>query len=286
MTHPVKGIDHCFVLVDDLSAAAAQYASLGFTLSPRGLHSESKGSANYTIMFPDDYLELLGLLKPTEANAARQQNLTVQGQGLHAIACRIDSAEGAAQDLDLLGIATHGLGNFERPVSLPDGSTGVAAFSTVAFAPDEVPLGMVFMCQHKTRETVWLPELLTHANTACGLGAFFAMSDEPEQDAAKFARLWAAGQARTDEGGVSVDTGQNSAPLLVKSPAAMALRFPGLDLSATAKSAFAGVQIKVRAMTALSNCLAEANIPAVQTRYGVAVRPEYAAGAIIEFVEK
>ncbi|MFD2856181.1 VOC family protein [Seohaeicola zhoushanensis] len=60
MTHPVKGIDHCFALVDDLDDAAAQYGALGFTLSPRGMHSAAKGTANHTIMFPEDYFELLG----------------------------------------------------------------------------------------------------------------------------------------------------------------------------------------------------------------------------------
>ena len=78
MSHPVKGVDHCFVLVDDLDKAAAQYRALGFTLSPRGLHSEAKGSANYTIMFPDDYFELLGLLTETPLNAARRKTLALQ----------------------------------------------------------------------------------------------------------------------------------------------------------------------------------------------------------------
>lgn len=286
MSHPVKGIDHCFILVNDLDAAAAQYASLGFNLSPRGLHSETKGSANHTIMFPDDYLELLGLLKPTEANAARRRALIDQGQGLHAIACRIDSAEDAARELEALGIATHGLGSFERPVPFPNGSTGVAAFSTIAFTPDEVPFGTVFMCQHKTRETVWIDELLTHPNTACGLGAFFSISDQPEQDGKRLARLWAAGKMYSEEEAIRIETGPNSAPLFIYERDAMAARFPGIDLGSIAKGAFAGVQILVEDSAALRGVLDASGVPVVRSDQGLIVPPEFAAGAIIEFVEK
>ena len=85
MSHPVKGIDHCFALVQDLDLAARQYAALGFTLSPRGLHSEAKGSANYTIMFPDDYFELLGLLRETPGNASRRESLATMGRIMHQL---------------------------------------------------------------------------------------------------------------------------------------------------------------------------------------------------------
>lgn len=284
MTHPVKGIDHCFALVNDLDGAASQYEALGFTLSPRGLHSESKGTANYTIMFPEDYFELLGVLKPTELNAGRREMLAEQGQGLHAIACRIDDAEAAAKALGEIGIATEGLGSFSRPVPLPDGSEGVAAFSTVAFTRDEVPRGMVFMCQHKTRETVWLPELLTHANTACGLGAVLTVSDDPAGDAAGFARLWAAGAVSEAEGIFTVATGENSAPLLVMPPEKMAALYPGIDLAATPSGAFTAMRVLVSDPDAAAACLDKTGVAAVKTASGLAVGPTDAAGVIVEFV--
>ena len=284
MTHPVKGIDHCFALVDDLDAAAAQYAALGFTLSPRGMHSASKGTANYTIMFPEDYFELLGVLVPTELNANRREMLARMGQGLHAVACRIDDAEAAATALGALGIATQGLGSFSRPVPLPDGSEGIAAFSTVAFTPDETPRGMVFMCQHKTRDTVWLPELLGHANTACGLGAVLTVSDAPAADAAAFARLWAAGEVLGTDAGFTVITGPDSAPLLVMAPEAMAALYPGIDLAETPTGAFTALRIEVSDIAAAAACLDAAGIAAVTTATGLAVPPAHAAGVIVEFV--
>jgi len=284
MPHPVLGIDHCFVLVRDLDAAAAQYAALGFTLSPRGLHSAAKGTANYTIMFPDDYLELLGVLTPTEGNAPRRAMLDRCGPGLHAIACRIGTAEGAARELADLRIATENLGSFERPVPLPGGGEGIAAFSTVAFAPDEVPLGMVFMCQHKTPETVWLPELLEHPNTACGLDAILALSADPGADAARFARLWAEGEVDIRGGAHCVRTGAGSAPLILMDRDGMAAAYPGADLDATTRGAFTAVRVKVRDLRKAAACLEGAGLNAIVTGHGLAVPPQRAAGTIVEFV--
>ncbi|WP_028955064.1 VOC family protein [Sulfitobacter sp. 20_GPM-1509m] len=284
MSHPVKGIDHCFALVQDLDKAAEQYAALGFTLSPRGLHSEAKGSANYTIMFPDDYFELLGLLRATPLNAARGKALEDQGQGLHAIACRIGTAEAAASQLAELGIGTHGLGSFERPVPLPDGGSAVAAFSTVVFDPAEVPFGSVFMCQHKTPETVWLPELLTHSNTACGLDAILALSEDPDADGKRFARLWADGATRASGGGVAVSTGANSAPLVLLQREEMQALYPDVDLSLTPKGAFTALRIKVSDMNAARQCLKDADITPITTLTGLAVAPQHASGVIVEFV--
>ena len=284
MTHPVKGIDHCFALVKDLDKAAKQYEALGFTLSPRGEHSAAKGTANYTIMFPEDYFELLGILQPTELNASRREILETQGEGLHAIACRIGDAEEAAKELEALGLATMGLGSFSRPVPLPDGSEGIAAFSTVSFTPADTPLGVVFMCQHKTRETVWLPELLEHANTACGLGAILALSDTPAETGADFAKLWAAGTGTPVEGGCEVTTGPASAPLILLTPEAMAAAYPGADLSATAQGAFTVLRVKVSDMDAAALCLSKAGITPLQTAAGLAAAPEYASGVIVEFV--
>lgn len=284
MSHPVKGVDHCFVLVNDLDQAAEQYEALGFNLSPRGLHSEAKGSANYTIMFPEDYFELLGLLRPTPGNAERGKALAEQGQGLHAVACRIDTAEGAASDLAELGLGTHGLGSFERPVPLPDGGTGTAAFSTVMFDADIVPLGSVFMCQHKTPETVWIPELLVHPNTACGLGAILAISDDAKKDADGFARLWAEGSVSEEDDIYTVDTGSDSAPLMVMSEAKMAELYPSIDLAQTPRGAFTGLRVKVSDMAAARACMASASIPVTTTESGFTVAPEYTSGVILEFI--
>ncbi|WP_245723317.1 VOC family protein [Lutimaribacter saemankumensis] len=286
MNHPVKGVDHVFLLVSNLDEAAKRYAELGFTISPRGLHSAAKGSANHTIMFPEDYFELLGLLKKTPGNAGRFEALERMGEGLHAIACRIDDASEASKALGDLGIATEGLGSFERPVPLPDGTEGIAAFSTVAFTSEEVPFGTVFMCQHRTRETVWLPELIKHPNSACGLNAILAVSEDPQQDADAFARLWANSTVAKTPTGAQIETGKASAPLELFTPQSLKETYPWLDVSSLPKGAFAGLRIDVQDIKKVRASLDAANIAAHPTAKGLAVAPVDACGTIVEFVAK
>jgi hypothetical protein len=78
----VIGIDHAVVMVKDLDQAAENYKRLGFTVSPRGTHSAHMGSGNYTIMFDPDYMELLGVLTPTEHNAPARAYLEKNGEGI------------------------------------------------------------------------------------------------------------------------------------------------------------------------------------------------------------
>ncbi|MBM9595974.1 VOC family protein [Roseitranquillus sediminis] len=286
MTHPVKGIDHVFLLVHDLDAAHDAYARMGFNVSPRGLHSAHKGSANHTMMFADDYIELLGLVAETEGNAARRATLDRDGEGLHAVACRIDDADAAKAALDALGIATGTVGAFSRPVPLPGGGEGEASFRTLEFRESEVPLGTCFMCQHLTRDTVWIPELMAHPNGAVALTGIVAVTDDPAAKGEAFARLFAAGKAREGEAGVEVVTGERSATLSVMTSGDIAARFPDFDMSVTPARAFAAMQVAVEDLARTRSLLEAAGFSVSDTARGVAVGPAEAAGCAVEFVSR
>jgi len=73
-------------MVKDLDKAAENWKRLGFTISPRGTHSAHMGSGNYTIMLDPDYMELLGVLTPTEHNAPARAFLEKRGEGIERIA--------------------------------------------------------------------------------------------------------------------------------------------------------------------------------------------------------
>lgn len=282
--HPVRGVDHCFLLVRDLEASRDAYARFGFTVSPRGLHSPQKGSANHTIMFPHDYLELLGLIAETDQNAPRRERLLREGEGLHALACRVDDAVDAEEAVAALGIATEELSDFSRPVTLPGGAEGVAAFTTLEFAASEAPLGHCFMCQHRTPETVWIPELLEHANGAVGLAGLVAGHDAPDRLAARFARLFAAGTVTGVDGGARVETGADSAPILVLTHEALARHFAAFDLGSIPASAFAGLRIAVRDLERVRCLLDQHEVRVHETPAGLAIGPAHASGVVLEFV--
>ncbi len=118
----IVGIDHAVIMVRDLDRAAANWKRLGFTVSPRGTHSAKMGSGNYTIMLDPDYIELLGVLAETEHNAPARAFLAKRGEGIERIAfTAVDSAAGA-EEIRARGYAALGPTDFERPVTMPDGS--------------------------------------------------------------------------------------------------------------------------------------------------------------------
>lgn len=285
MTHPVLGVDHTYLLVRDLDASATQFRRLGFTLSPRGLHSAEKGTANYTIIFRDDYLELLGVVDETPGNLAQRERLAQQGEGVQAIANRTANADAAKGELEKLGLATGEVSAFSRPLPLPDGSEGRASFRTVSFDPAGVPLGHFFLCQHETRDLVWRPELQDHENGAVGLGGIVGIVADPHATAETYARFYAEGRAEPAEGGWRVHTGAQSAPLLFVDRDVAHKLFAGLDPDATPKGGYAAVRILVGDIDQTRRALQTANVPFSETERGsIAVSPAFASGAIVEFI--
>ena len=135
----VVGIDHAVVVVKDLDTAAENWRRLGFTVSPRGTHSAKMGSGNATIMLDPDYIELLGVLVETEHNAPTRAFLAKRGEGIERIAfTAVDSAAGA-EEIRARGYEPVGPTDFERPVTMPDGSLSAAKFRIFQWPIAEAP---------------------------------------------------------------------------------------------------------------------------------------------------
>jgi hypothetical protein len=225
----VIGIDHAVVMVKDLDSAAENYRQLGFTLSPRGTHSAHMGTGNYTIMFDPDYMELLGVLAATEHNAPARAFLDNRGEGIERIAfTAIDSAAGA-EEIRARGLTPIGPTDFERPVTLPDGTVSAAKFRTFMWPTAEAPGGVrIFACQHKTRETVWIPELMTHANAARRISQVLIATPEPAKEAAHLARLIDR-EAKTEaDGAATVTSGGDRADFVYLTLDQLGKRYPGV----------------------------------------------------------
>ncbi|MFB9951912.1 VOC family protein [Rhizobium puerariae] len=285
MTHPVLGVDHIYLLVRDLGASAAFYCRLGFTLSPQGLHSPEKGTANHTIIFRHDYLELLGVVRETDGNRPQREKLAEQGEGVQAIANRTRSTDEAKTALAALGIATGEVSAFSRPLPLPDGTEGLASFRTLSFDPAGVPLGHFFLCQQQTPDMVWRPELQSHENGATGLGGIIGIVSDPQATAEIYARFYALGRVTPAEGGFRVDTGENSAPLLFLDRKSAADLFPWQNLHSTPEGGYAAVRITVGDVDTAKRVLTAGDVPFFVTERGsIVVGPEFTSGAIIEYV--
>ena len=185
----ILGADHVVVTVRDLDAAAKGWGRIGFTMSPRGTHSPHLGTGNYTTMFGEDYLELLGVLTETDQNKPTRDFLAKR-EGIERTAFTTDDAAAGAAELKARGLEPLGPVHFGRPVDLPGGGTGEAKFNVFRWPLDQNPGGMrIFACQHLTRDTVWIPEIMTHANGAKRIARIEVLSADPKAAAQKMAGL-------------------------------------------------------------------------------------------------
>ncbi len=226
MIEGLGGVDHVAVLVRDLDRARDTWASLGFTLSRRGVHSAQRGTGNHTIMLGPDYLELQGVLTPTEFNAPSRARLE-RREGIERTGLRAWDAEAVAGDLRRKGVAVVGPQEFSRPVALPGGGTAEARFRTIQWPLDRAPAGMrIFAVQHLTPEAVWLPALQRHANTARRLLSIEVLANEPMKAAAELSGLIGMPHTAEPDGSYRVQTAPDRAAIVYLDRAVARQRYP------------------------------------------------------------
>jgi catechol 2,3-dioxygenase-like lactoylglutathione lyase family enzyme len=275
----ILGADHVVVTVRDLDAAAAQWRKLGFTVSPRGTHSPQMGSGNYTIMFGDDYLELLGVLHETEQNKPTREFLSKR-EGIERTAFTTDDAAAGAAELKSRGLAPLGPTHFGRPVDLPNGEKGEAKFNVFRWPLSESPGGMrIFACQHLTRGTVWIPELQKHANGATRLATIEILSSDPKAAAAHMGRLIDEPVSAAD-GVWRVPSGGKRADFLFSDATTFAQRYPEAVRAGAAPEGAAALVIGTSDLAAATKALGGTGI----THQGlVSVPAREANGVIVSF---
>jgi hypothetical protein len=278
----VIGIDHAVVVVGDLDQAAANWRSLGFTLSPRGTHSAKMGSGNYTLMLDPDYIELLGVLADTEHNQPTRDFLARRGEGIERIAFTATDAAAGAEEIRARGFPPLGPIDFERPVTLPDGRVSAAKFCVFQWPITEAPGGLrIFACQHKTRDTVWIPELMQHANAARRLRGVLVVTPEPAADAEHLSRLIDRAPSLAPDGAVVVPSGSDRAAFVFLTRDQLGQRYPGVALDGLPERGGAGLVLASADLAMTASALGEAGI-----RSGVVlcVPPAAANGALLVFV--
>ena len=277
----VIGIDHAVIMVRDLDKAAANWKQLGFTVSPRGTHSAHMGSGNYTIMLDPDYIELLGVLTPTEHNAPARAFLDKR-EGIERIAfTAVDSAAGA-EEIRARGYPPIGPTDFERPVTMPDGTLSAAKFRTFQWPVAEAPGGVrLFACQHKTRETVWIPELMKHANGARRLRQVLIVAPEPAKEAAHLSRMIDRETRNEADGAIAVPSGADRADFVFLTKEQLARRYPDVPLTSLPERGSAGLVIAAD----LSLTEKALGTNGVHSSGAICVPPNTSNGTLLAFVK-
>jgi hypothetical protein len=280
----IIGLDHVVFMVRSLDEGARRWAGLGFTVSPRGLHTAAMGTANHTIMLEHDYIELIGVVAETDRNLPGRQFLANRGEGVERAAFTGTDADDGVAELQQRGFAALGPYDFGRPVDLPDGRKVEAKFRTFVWPVEERPGGLrVFACQHYTREYVWIPELTRHANTAYRIDRVEMLSPDPAKAAAHMGRLIDRTPEALPDGALRVETGSGRGDFVFLDRATLARRHPGVPLDGIPDETVATLALTVTSAAAAAKAVgAQA---AVVTPRMVKVAPANASGVILELAE-
>jgi hypothetical protein len=280
----ILGVDHAVVAVGDLDGAAEGWRRLGFTLSPRGTHSAKMGSGNYTIMLGSDYIELLGVLAETGQNAPTRAFLARTGGGIERVAFTTTDAAAGADEVRAHGFVPLGPTDFERPVTLPDGGQSAARFSVYQWPIDEAPGGVrLFACEHKTPNTVWIPQLQTHANTAIGIERIVLVSPAPQADAQHLARMIDGDVHSATDGAFVVPSGPDRADFAFATRAQLDRQFDGVSLAGLPERGGAALVLRARDVAAAEKAVGAVG---VRTASAVVVPPASANGVMLVFVAR
>jgi Glyoxalase-like domain len=204
-------------------------------------------------------------------------------EGIERIALTaIDSAAGAGE-IRTRGYEPLGPTDFERPVTMPDGTTSAAKFRTFGWPIEEAPAGVrIFACQHKTRETVWISQLMKHANGAKRLKQVLMVSPEPAKDAAHLARMIDRDIRSAPDGTVAVPSGADRADFVFLTRDQLSRRYPDVPLAGLPERGGAGLVLATSDLGTAEKALGNSG---VRSGGAVCVAPSAANGTLLAFVE-
>ncbi len=282
MTVRTTDLDHVGVGVRDLDAAARAYERLGFTLSPFARHAGAvepggptvqRATGNRCAMLAAGYIELIAVVDPT-LPAGGLDTRIAQREGIHIVAFGCDDPVATNAALKEAGFAARGTVYLERMVDTPAGPR-LAKFDRVPVAPSDVPEGIIFHIKHLTREVIWQPQLLKHANGAMALDEVMIHVTDLAEAARRFERQ--LGVRGAGVGGARVFSLPRGRCVLVDStalPRPDAPKAPGVI----------GITVRTASLDAAERLLRTNGV--VHARQGdrIAVGPREACGVFLTFV--
>ena len=281
MRNGITGIDHVIVGVRDLEQARRVWSRLGFTLSPRGRHI-GQGTANYCIMFPGDYLEILGIVDAADRVERLVAFLERREGPMAAAFAPAGTAEEARAALLRRQLHPSEPRALARRTELPD-ETLLPRFSLVALPADETPGLDSFLCGHLTPELMRRPEWLVHANGASRLNAIHVLVDGTAPLLPAYDRLFGIVRVTTTDAVATIHVGRQR--IVFGTLDDFQTMHPGLELDpALPRPGIAALELGVARLEATAQHLAQAGVVFTRMPDGdIAVPAHEATGTILLF---
>jgi len=284
-----RRIDHLIICVRDLAQAALNLRTLGFTLTPTGVHPF--GTSNHLAMFGNNFLELLAVTDaaavPAAAPgrfsfAAHNQNFLATAEGMSMLAWHSADAHADAARFAANGMGAYAPFDFGRDAVLPAGATARVEFS-LAFATDPAMPGIAFFtCQQRhPPELFWKPDYQRHPNGALRVVEVVMSAPEPAAHRAFLERMTET-TAELAPGRLTV--GGTGDRITVLSPRETARRLPGLAVDGSPR--FCAARLAVADLDATKRALKNNGVD-FRVADGVLLIPPAAShGLALEFVEQ
>ena len=167
-------LDHIAINVkENMDEAHQIFSKLGFTLTPRGYHS--LGSINHSMVFTNDYLELIGTPK---GKAITRPELKKAEIGINGLVFKSDNIKKTYQHLLNVRLSNFPPRYFSRPVEI-NGIEREAKFETVSIKDNIFKAGRVYFCNHLTPNLVWIPEYKSHKNNVSEIAEITVIDSNP-----------------------------------------------------------------------------------------------------------
>jgi catechol 2,3-dioxygenase-like lactoylglutathione lyase family enzyme len=149
----ITALDHAVIVVNDLAAATRDYAALGFTVAPGGMHTDGQ-THNALVAFADGtYLELLAFVRPEAPSTHYWWPRLAEGEGLEDLCLRSDDLAGDAARWQAAGLAVQGPNPGGR--QRPDGQE--LRWRTVRFTQAPGDATLPFIIQDETPRDLRVP---------------------------------------------------------------------------------------------------------------------------------
>jgi hypothetical protein len=282
----ITGIDHTLVGVRDLEAARGAWETLGFTLTPRGRHI-GWGTGNYCIMLESGYVELLGVVDPSQF-LNNLDGFLKRREGLMGLAFGTDNPGECAEVMKQSGIVFEGPKGLKRKLEMPEGEV-LPAFELLYLDREATPSLNAFITHHLTPGLIRRPEWLRHANRARRLISVTIVTEDPVRTVIGYLPLFGPERIQVSDAMTVVDTGgpgRSGGALRFVTPKALRTLYDALlPLPEHETPWVAAMKIEVADKARCRDFLKDRNVPVEKTGKGCLVPPEVANGCIIEFVQ-
>jgi len=284
-----RRLDHLVICVRDLAKAALDWQTLGFTLTPTGVHPF--GTSNRLAMFGNNFLEVLAVTHPAAVPpaaasqfnfAAHQQDFLKAGEGMSMLALHSTDAHADAARFNATHIGSYAPFDFGREAVLPGGGAARVAFS-LAFATDPaMPGNAFFTCQQRhPPELFWKAEYQRHRNGALRAIEVVMSASEPAEHRVFLERLTESA-AELVPGRLTV--GPSGDQITVLGPAEMARRLPGLAAGNSPR--FCAARLAVTDLDATRRVLQDSGVAFGLSGAVLTIPPAVSHGLALEFVEQ